>query len=269
MTFITDWNSQQITTRKDEISLFRLLAKLLAKHYHNIEYLETHGQPGFVEFVSQISPGVKKKREISDLIIIAYSRRRRIAKYTIHQVKYDRNVGIKRQSPAFDFRGELYQYDLLYYRPDIIPVPGSIQFPTHILSNASHVSVCSYGVFFTNHNRLIDYTYSASRWLTPASYAKRPKLLLNEAMLDKKYGEDDLTACIGLQKFVQALLDLHVGTLIGPNSNGRFIASVLASARRSSGSNTPDDFFDQFDFGEPIDIKGSFRILAINVDENS
>ncbi|MEJ2417542.1 MAG: hypothetical protein P8Y45_11555 [Exilibacterium sp.] len=84
--------NKQIFPKKG-INFFRFFARLLQKHYTNIQYYEVHGNPGHVRFNSGLWPSKPPvTKGLGDLIIITYSYWTKEARYTIQQNKFHKTM---------------------------------------------------------------------------------------------------------------------------------------------------------------------------------
>ncbi len=271
MAFIDDWQRDQLKVPHDEVSLFKLFAELLAKHYTGVEYFVVHGKPGHVEFSSGIWPGKTGiVKEIGDLLIVTYSYKSREARYCVQQNKYERSSGALRTSPTLAFSADIYQYDLLAYRPQVNSV-GSIPFPKDILSGTDYDSVGNYGVFYRGGNHLIDFAYSAARWLTPHSFSSKTKLSLNTFMMGFGVNGRDLLSTVGIQNFISALLEMRIGAPLVSRVHGQFLQGMINRAATANGrSPTVVDLPNLFGGNAtPIPDGSAYRLLLINVDKNA
>lgn len=271
MTFIDDWRKEQILIPHNEVQLFKLFAELLARHYVGVEYFVVHGKPGHVVFQSSIWPSkTNLVKEIGDLIIITYSYKKREARYCVQQNKYERSKGALRTSPTLSFSADIYQYDLLAFRPLVKPV-GSIPFPDDLLSGTEYDSVGNYGVFFEGKDHLIDFAYSAARWLIPHSYVRKCRLSINTFTTGFIVNNRDLSSTIGIESFVLALLSMSIGTPIVNPGTGAFLQGMINRAAQAN-SRTPTIIDLPNIFGrDPLAIPdgAGFRLLLINVDKNA
>lgn len=135
-----------------EIELFREVHNYLSRKHICIFIDETHQQ--YVRFTSPTTNCVKKK-ELSDLWVIAYSPQLKRARMTFLQAKFEK----KTVSIPFNFKGDYFQYDLLSKRPKITDL-SKFNFPEEILSGAMSDSVGSFGVFYFDSKGKIDFAFS-------------------------------------------------------------------------------------------------------------
>jgi hypothetical protein len=270
MTFLADWRAQQTGIPRNEIRFFRFFANLLSTHLAGINYYEVHGNPGHVEFQSGIWPTKPLvRKELGDLIIITYSYHIGQARYTIQQNKFQKSSGAQRTWPSFKFRADVHQYDLLAFRPDVTAV-GSIPFPSGILSDTEYDSVGSYGVFFEGPGHLVDFAYSAARWLSPQSYANSCNLILNSFQRQMMVGEKDVVCTVGIEEFLAHLLTMRIGAPIANVEIGGFLSGLIRRAAQSGDEDPPIIDLPVFNELPPTDVGGGgFRLLLINVDKNT
>lgn len=272
MSFIDDWKSGQTLIPKNEIEYFRFFAKTLSKNYKNVHYYEVHGNPGHVSFKSALWPSKPPiTKELGDLIIITYSPEKNQARYTVNQNKFQRKTGIQRVWPAFKFRADIEQYDLLAFRP-LVKSIGSISFPPTILSDTEYDSVASYGVFYEGEEHLIDFVYSIAKWLSPQSYAKSCNLILNTCQNEMSVDNRETVCTVGIEIFVKHLLNMHIGAPISSPELGGFLKSLIQNLAKASDEDSPINdipFLNEQvndNFGSD---GGGYRLLVINTDSGS
>lgn len=153
-----------------EVVLFRALAHALSQKYKTLYLEETHQR--YVEFNSTaISASIQ--REISDLWIISFSRKKSEARMTFLQAKFDKKP---KTSRIFKFSGEYFQYELLSDRPLIKDVSANTNlFPDDVLSYTNFDSVGTFGVFYYDSNGNFDFAYCIASFLQCTSKAKVKK----------------------------------------------------------------------------------------------
>ena len=270
MVFINEWKARQTGITRNEIAFFRFLAELLSETFPGVNYYEVHGVLGQVTFNSTLWPQTSPlQKEIGDLIIIVYSYNPHGARYTIHQNKYDHSNGIQRTFPTYSFRADMQQYDLLAFRPEIKPVHG-IKFPPGILKDTDYDSVASYGVFYEGEGHLIDFVYSIARWLTPQSYRKTGKLILNTQQSGFLVSGKELICSVGIENFLSGLLEMKIGAPIVDRTTGGFLHKLIEHAASVTGQEAPVIDLPPFigrELEELEPISGGYRLLLINRDK--
>ncbi len=267
MTFLDEWKSGQTAIPKNEIKYFRFFAELLIKHYKDVHYFEVHGNPGRVSFKSGLWPTIPPvTKELGDLIIITYDYRTMQARYTINQNKFQKTAGTQRVWPAFKFKADIHQYDLLAFRPEI-EIAGSIPFPPSILSGTEYDSVGSYGVFYEGDGHLIDFIYSIAKWLSPQSYASSCNLILNTFQNEMSVAGKETICTVGMETFVKHLLGMKIGAPVSSPEIGGFLTSLIRKAAKETGEQPP--IVDIPVFNERVNngiesFGGGYRLLLIN-----
>lgn len=260
----------------DEIDLFQEVANYLSRSYRCTFINETHQQ--YVRFNSSVS-GCRQRRELSDLWIITYSPSRQQAKMTFLQAKLKKNLRAVRI--PFSFRGDYFQFDLLSTRPLITDL-SKFGFPQDILSNAVLESVGTYGIFFYDNTRNIDFAFSTATELRPTARpvicttGERtlyfPNINHGHAQFLYSHSEIELRCSLDADYFELCLLNLFVGT---PILNDINLISYLRSFLSTTNSNntTVNDFLNFINEVRPINNndfdfqkQGNPRILLINVD---
>lgn len=260
----------------DEVDLFQEVANYLSRSYRCVFIDETHQQ--YVRFNSSIL-GCVKRREISDLWIITYSTLRQQAKMTFLQAKLKKNIRPVRI--PFSFRGDYFQFDLLSKRPLITDL-SRFGFPQDILSSAILESVGTYGIFFFDSARNIDFAFSTATELktgrrpvtcfTGERTLYFPNINHGHAQFLYSPNEIELRCSLDADYFESCLLNLYIGT---PILNDINILSYLRGFLSTTNDNneTIVDFINfiseirpntdrNFDFQK----EGNPRILLINVD---
>jgi hypothetical protein len=265
MAFIDDWKNLQTGITRKEVPFFRFFANLLKKHYGDVRYYEVHGYPGQVQFQSGIWPTKSPvQREIGDLFIVTYSYASRQVRYTVMQNKLEKPTGAQRIFPSFKFKADIHQYDLLAFRPDVTSV-GSFNLPIDILSGTDYESVGCYGVFYEGSDHLMDFAYSAARWLTPQSYSNTCRLIMNTFRSECLSQGREIICTIGIERFVHHLLSMKIGAPVINASMGGFIRGLVNRAGRDEGSRAPVIDIPQFNQDGPAYLpEGGFRLLLIN-----
>ena len=111
-----------------------------------------------------------KTKEISDLHIITYSPSRKIARETYLQAKVARGKDGLQPNGTFTFHGDWFQYDLLSRRPRLLQ-PNKKKAYWRLLCNPDFLhsailpSIGSYGVFYQDQNKQIDFAYQPANVL--------------------------------------------------------------------------------------------------------
>lgn len=261
----------------NEVKLFQEVSQYLSAHYQCVFIEETHQQ--YVGFHSSIA-GCFKKREISDLWIITYSILRQEAKMTFLQAKLKKNY--RPAKIPFSFKADYFQFDLLSKRPSIKDL-SKFGFPQDILSSAILESVGTYGIFFYDNLRNIDFAFSTAaelqRGRIPATCFTGERTLyfpnINSGYsryLRSQHG-DELRCSLDADHFEFCLLNLFIGT---PIQNDLNVLSYLRSLLSAADGNSSEAVINFVNFVNGIqpDNERDFdfqkgrnpRILLINVD---
>lgn len=264
--------------RINEITLFREINSILSKRYSSTLIEETHQHK--IDFKSK-AINAFVSREISDLLIIVFSRKRKIGKMTFLQAKYEKTKVFN--GGRFSFKGDFFQYELLSTRPTIKSNSRKFTFPSDILSSSNFDSVGSFGVFYKDSKGSLDMAYAAANELSaiaPVTTIKQksrmlyfPNLNANNFII-KIQGTDviELRATQSINCFTVGLLSLLIG---GEFINQKSVVSFLKGyfMGRPQSETTSQQFLnflndnsdiEQIDRGE---ITGLGNVLLINLDE--
>lgn len=181
--FIVESASISSPTLKHEIGLFRALinsfeALKMVSSNVVVTSNEVHQQYCYFDVDPTFYVGglYDVKREIGDVVIIAYSPTRQISKITFVQCKHDQNI-IK--SSFKSFKGDIFQYYLMVNRPYIKRTKNPILTNTKdLFQHALIPSITSYGVFYHNGSNY-DMAYLNSKYLnqhgTPFGHKASPQ----------------------------------------------------------------------------------------------
>lgn len=208
-----------------EVELFREMQKILSKKHHSIFIEETH--QNYVEFQPSIIGSNIQRKEICDLCILTYSPRKREARMTFLQAKCYKND--KTIKPPFRFKGDYLQYDLLSKRPEIEGTGALINIPKNILSGALLDSVGTFGIFYFDTNKQIDFAYAIASDLKVKYKVEADKINKNNGVSRTIYfplitdGKSlnilsttyiELRSTLNADYFEYSLINLHIGTPI-------------------------------------------------------
>lgn len=223
--------------------------------------MDTRGQ---VKFESNIWPGKVIQREICDLVILVIDPYSGEARVTFHQNKYQRGSGSARCSPDFRFKADIYQYDLLAYRPKVNSV-GTIDLPSEVLSSTDYNSVGSYGVFYENTSHLLDYAYSTAKWLVPESYKVETKLLLSNSLVNITLENRELLATLGIASFIGGLFGMQIGAPLkkGTDLSDHVAGLLLRAISKGADSRQTYNALEMVGSNAKM-YKGDFRLLIIS-----
>ena len=205
-----------------EIGLFEQMLLTFKNHYHaTVIVKKTHQQ--YVEFgTTNLGTGASSNivREISDLHIIAYSPRRGMARETYLQAKVARGKDGLQQTGSFNFHADYYQYDLLSRRPLVYPPKNPRNRPYYrcylepdFLSNAFLPSIGSYGVFYEDKHRMIDFAYQPANLLQPmAGFSRRYAMQHTLPTYGSVLGIPDLQYTCSADQFEYAVTNMLLGS---------------------------------------------------------
>lgn len=163
-----------------EVELFRRMMSAF-KFFYGATVIVNETHQNYVGFNTTNpktkSPIHNKTKEISDLHIITYSPKRKIARETYLQAKVARGRDGLQPNGTFTFHGDWFQYDLLSRRPQLLQ-PSKKKAYWRLLCNPDFLhhailpSIGSYGVFYQDQNNQIDFAYQPANvlnLLTPCS----------------------------------------------------------------------------------------------------
>lgn len=197
-----------------EVDLFRRMLLDLKHYYHaTVVASETHQHYVCFDAVDPITgANVNKRREISDLFIIAYSPNLRIARATFLQAKVARNnKGL--DGNVFTFNGEYYQYYLLSQRPMFRCANCGL--PYYVLQDAYLSSIGSYGVFYKDTNNKVDFAYQPAGHLIQLASTNIKTWHFQYDNSQTYYtpkGIPDLYCTYNLDVFERELINLRLGS---------------------------------------------------------
>jgi len=257
----------------NEVDLFRHTSKYLSKKYKTTFIEESH--QCYIEF-SPTNPKCKiKKKEISDLWIIVYSPKEKKGKMTFLQAKYKKN---KKAIPKpFRFSADYFQYDLLKHRP-IIRNISKLNLPSNILSSAKYNSIGSYGVYYYDKNKLLDFSFSVASDLIFKTKAKCNTGTRTLFFEDDEYYivrninnhiDFDLRNTLNADTFECALINLMIGSPF--ENDNKLLAFLKKKFQNINGADDFNTFLSLFETNsQDTDIKDNHmnqNILLINIDE--
>ena len=169
MGYIKSYLQKAALTKKGNLSELNLFRQMMYafKNYYMATTIISETHQNYVNF-NAIDPlhanmFINKNKEISDLHIITYSPRKKIARETFLQAKVARRKEGLQPNGDFTFHGDWFQYDLLSRRP-YVTLPPAKKRPYHrslcgtFLKNAVLPSIGSYGVFY-KQNGITDFAY--------------------------------------------------------------------------------------------------------------
>lgn len=156
-----------------EVNLFRQMM-FAFKFFYGATVIVNETHQNYVGFDTTNpktnSPEHNKTKEISDLHIITYSPKRKIARETYLQAKVARGTDGLQPNGTFTFHGDWFQYDLLSRRPQLL-YPSKKKAYWRLWCNPDFLhsailpSIGSYGVFYQDQNKQIDFAYQPANVL--------------------------------------------------------------------------------------------------------
>ena len=199
-----------------ELNLFRQMMRSFSRRYKAVVVEETHQH--YVHFIAGHTPlgkPIPARKEISDLLIIAYSPSRKIARVTFLQAKVAREPDGLQPNGDFIFTGEKYQYYLLSERPLFdVPYFGLKDVP--VLRDAVLPSIGSYGVFYELGNNRVDFVYQPADKLIYRDFDAYGHVALEIDQELSKYNVPslipDLQYTLSVDEFEYAVVHMLVGS---------------------------------------------------------
>lgn len=170
----TQLNSVFKTTgmKIDEVNLFREMAKAFNNHsVSKCIYVDEIHQC-HVEFDSHIHKKGFAKVELGDLLLLTFDKATRELRICVLQAKYK-----KESYYAFlNFKGDIFQWELLLKKPCIKNKSKKFKFPENILNfRTDYKSIAAYGVFYhDNISRDIEFLYTLPEHVSPHCMPKGP-----------------------------------------------------------------------------------------------
>lgn len=156
-----------------EVNLFRQMM-FAFKFFYGATVIVNETHQNYVGFnttnPTTHSPIHNTTKEISDLHIITYSPKRKIARETYLQAKVARGKDGLQPNGTFTFHGDWFQYDLLSRRPQLL-YPSKKKAYWRLWCNPDFLhsailpSIGSYGVFYQDQNKQIDFAYQPANVL--------------------------------------------------------------------------------------------------------
>jgi len=218
LAFDSEFKSQTAGLSPKEIPLFRALHRALVAAGTRLAVEEYHGTSYQVGFSGNGSYArVHARCELSDLLIIVFTRNPPAARITYLQAKSERRMF---PSPCrHSFSANLEQWFLLRNRPPIAGF-GNFAPPADLLSSAILPSVGSFGFFYRTHNGLYEIYYaSAAQLQPPTTYSQRYGSLVpvGGCGVIIASGHLECVAACGSVPFAESLYRLEIGTPIDPS----------------------------------------------------
>jgi hypothetical protein len=211
--FDTSFKSKTRGLAHDETPLFRAMHDALVGLSGQFEIEEYHGNSHQVTFTGNGSYARTEARcELSDLMIITYSKSARNVRLTYLQAKSERATLKSVRGRAFS--ANLEQWFLLSSRPKIKGV-RAFNPPPDLLSNALLPSVGSFAFFYKDGAGEFQTYYATASYLSPPrTYSQRCGKLqaIGPCRVVSKSGYVECLAACGNQSFAESLYRLEIGT---------------------------------------------------------
>lgn len=229
-----------------EVNLFRHMAKMFQQRYGAIVVEETHQHYVYFAEGNTLSGNVIwRKKEISDILIIAYSPVKVMARATFLQAKVARGRdGL--HSGRFFFHGDSHQYNLLSERP-LFDVPSMRLKDVDVLHNAVLPSIGTYGVFYENNGR-VNFAYQPANLLGCLRSNSSGIALFEMDFNGPQYSVPklipDLQYTLSMNEFEYAVTHLLVGSpiVLDPYYWGPYDDLYRIFTRGMSGSTTMSQY---------------------------
>jgi hypothetical protein len=212
----TRLNKNPSVSSAGEVALFREMLDILNhRGKKNVFCEEVHQH--YVHFYDSNHKYVKC--EIADLLLFSLDSRTKRVRISFLQAKREKKALI---SPLYKFKANFRQFELLSQRYKI----KSPEFPLNALNFSSAQSLTTYGVFYNDKYKAVDFFYAAASQLQVQSTSKKSGSLvlnpnLNGALpLYDHYGIAKLKEAIvinGIDAFEKDLLAWNIGAVI-PNT---------------------------------------------------
>lgn len=200
-----------------EVALFREMLDILNhRGKKNVFCEEVHQH--YVHFYDSNHKYVKC--EIADLLLFSLDSRTKRVRISFLQAKREKKTLI---APLYKFKANFRQFELLSQRYMV----QSPEFPPWVLMGASAQSLTTYGVFYNDNHKLVDFFYAAASQLQVQSASKTSgSLVLNPNLNGSSplythygYGRAKFKEAIvinGIDVFEKDLLAWNIGAVI-PN----------------------------------------------------
>ena len=222
-----------------EVKLFRDLQNALKSLNGRFEIDEYHGGAHQVRFTGNGAHARMTARcELSDLVILAYTKSPAQARLTYLQAKFERRTLL---NPCCDrFTANLEQWYLLAKRPQLIAGSATFIPPPDLLSSAILPSVGSFGFFYYDRSKTVQFFYASASFLRPLGSTRYGKLAgIHPCQSSTVRGYAECQAACNMVDFGSSLFSLEIGTPVHPVAHGsasvrNWLASNLRTLPQSS-----------------------------------
>lgn len=270
--------SKHISVSKGkEVPLFRAFIDAFDALYImgldvNVISSEIHRVFGFFDVDTSFYTGGLKdvKREIGDLLLIMYSKKKSVAKISFIQCKHHHSLSVV---PPSIFKGDIFQFYLMSKRPIVNSCrhPLLNRYPD-FYHNALIPSVTSYGVFYKSKTNF-EFAYFNSEHLSitgiPFTIKKYPQHILftgTYSYVNKSYPFGDVNGTKDIKEFGDSIEKLNIGTIINNNTK-KVINRIYPNSPETFKNLELDDNLDVTDRRNfDIIIQQTKTVVFINID---
>lgn len=253
-----------------EIKLFSEMQRILNHNGKKSVFCRTVHQH-YVKFVGP--NGTIMRREIADLLLVSLDYATKRARISFLQAK--RRKGSLWTLPKYKFHGDFGQFFLLKNRP--ILIPGI--FPPYSLCFSPARSLTTYGVFYNDAKKQIDFFYSAADHLSKnSSSTKKGPLELDTTIvgslpISKQYISegvlfDESTAVDGIDAFERELVSWKIGAVLPVCCQDMILYHLFRMGLNMLSANRMEGYFGNDDSSEnrQIILRSLARDFGINID---
>lgn len=231
-----------------EVELFREMAKQFnCNKFAKATYVkEIHKQ--YVEFNSSFYGGMKKI-ELGDLLFLTYDKSIKELKLCVLQAKYRKKAYRK----FLDCNADEFQWELLYYKPDVVN-KSKMYIPKHIINfRNDYKSITAYGIFY--HDKIsseIDFLYTLPELFSPKKLIPHPSKVFSftcpnlggcriaccgcSTGCSRKKGvmpKETLYTC-AMDIFENEVLSWKIGAPINDDDIRKYVLGLLMNMQRTS-----------------------------------
>lgn len=271
--------AQNANQKVNEVFLFRQMARALntqtsrsvfVKEAHAKMYVKYQLDPKRFAMLPGFNPIIKKV-ELGDLIILTYDDQVKLFRISIMQAKY-KSIPYRN---FLDLRMNLYQWELLKYKPTLVWSNHNIPFNILNFQNLFK-SIASYGIFYIdNYKNKIDLLYAIPELLNdknPNMYPDINNSIINTQKLpkNKEYSfgfqcplglnnhpdsscsrgfapQETISTC-SIDTFKNEILNWRIGVPILPGENADILIWILGILKKLR-----NDFADNHTMQQIID----------------
>lgn len=256
-----------------EIKLFSEMQRILNHNGNKSVFCKTVHQH-YVKFVGP--HGAIMKREIADLLLVSLDYATKCARICFLQAK--RHRGNPLSAPKYRFQGEFGQFYLLKNRPLLM----SGIFPPFLLRFSPALSLTTYGVFYNDVQKQIDFFYSAADHLSKkSSSTKRGALELDTSIvgslpISKQFFSgrslfDETTAVDGIDAFEKDLVAWKIGAVLPVCCQDMILYHLFRMGLNMLGENRMEGYVENDASSEEhrIILRSLAHDFDINIDDDN